>query len=348
VARIILISLLLAVSICQSQAQNGSYVATNTQLTSSTISSYPNGVWRNDYSVGVGAPPLFFAHAWGGVATFSSQHSPNDTITINNVAITFVNTAPSGNQVQISNIDFSHTLQNLLVFLINSTNANFVSMTYITSGSSLNIQSRVPGSAYSLAKSSSAIALSGSSLVAGVGNCTVTNMGSQFSASGGGCWQAIFPSGMIDIRWFGAIPDNLTAVDSNIANASAYANSIGGCVYVPSVYPGFKLLDTYTVGGSGSACLIGDRIKNQPGLPFGNYADLNFPNDTDGITINANNGWYVGRLSIKGHAATSTSVTHTQGLHLLNVAQGEVDVSCRAVTAAEKAISRNRVSLVRT
>jgi hypothetical protein len=156
-------------------------------------------------------------------------------------------------------------------------------------------------------------------------NSEAGDNGSQVPSSNGKCWLAVFPSGMIDIREFGAKPDNATPADAAVVATNVYSAGIGACTYVPSIYPGFTFQNPITLSNSGTNCLRGDRLKSL--LPLGGwiFSDLNFPNDTDGVIVYANNGWHVSGLSIHGHAATSSVPTHTKGLTLSNVVEGTVE-----------------------
>jgi len=123
--------------------------------------------------------------------TFGSNPANSDTLTIAGTAITFVSGTPTGNQVKIGASD-TVTAANLLAFLNASTDVNLVTCTYMldTTGLILTVTAAQPGpagDAITLAKSSSALSLSGSTL------------------SGGG-----FGSGNIDLA-FNAIPISLAS-----------------------------------------------------------------------------------------------------------------------------------------
>jgi uncharacterized protein DUF3383 len=131
------------------------------------------------------APPTAY-----GSATFSGQPTANDTLTLAGTAVTFVSGTPSGNQVKIGT-SLTVTLANLLAFLNASVDTNIVKMTYSVLGSVLYCVSAVTGTAgnaYTLAKSSSAITLSGSTLSGGTGT-DISGM-LQMNASDSGCYQA--------------------------------------------------------------------------------------------------------------------------------------------------------------
>jgi hypothetical protein len=178
----------------------------------------------------------------------------------------------------------------------------------------------------------------------------VNDGGACVDSDDGNSWKAVFPIGLIDIRQFGTKPDGVTAADAAFTAADAYSSRIGACTLVPSLYPGFTFRKPIKLSGGGSNCLIGDRgIKSLPASGrFGRFFDLNFTNDTDGVVVNANNGWYVGKLSIKGHAAKSTSPVHTAGLYIAAY-EGKVEdlfiqdfVVCKYVQAPSNRFSSDQ------
>ena len=105
-------------------------------------------------------------------ATFSGQPAANDVLTIGGTVVTF------GTQVQIGS-SLAVTLSNLLTFLQGSADSNLVKFTYALSGSVLTItanqfgnsgaQAGTGGNALTLAKTSTAITLSGATLSGGTG-----------------------------------------------------------------------------------------------------------------------------------------------------------------------------------
>ncbi len=104
-----------------------------------------------------------------GTILFGSNPSPSDTVTVNGVGITFVSSSPTGNQVLIGG-SASATATNLNTFLSSSSNVLLTPATYSISGSTVTVQYITPGptgNTFTLAKSSSAITISGSSLSGG-------------------------------------------------------------------------------------------------------------------------------------------------------------------------------------
>lgn len=106
-----------------------------------------------------------------GTVTFSANPSNADTLTIAGTAITFVSGTPSGSQVKIGATDLI-TAASLLAFLQASTNANLELCTYTldSTGLILTVTAVTPGpggDTITLAKSSTALALSGGLLTGG-------------------------------------------------------------------------------------------------------------------------------------------------------------------------------------
>lgn len=121
-----------------------------------------------------------------GRATFSGQPTALDTLTINGTAVTFVAGAPVGNQVQIGGT-LTITLANLLAFLQTSVDVNLSLMQYYVVGSVLYVQAIVigaAGNAYTLARSSAAITLSGATLAGGSGTDISAMTGLTATSSG--------------------------------------------------------------------------------------------------------------------------------------------------------------------
>lgn len=104
-----------------------------------------------------------------GTITFSGNPAANDTVTVQGTAITFVASSPVGSQVVIGGTD-TITAANLLSFLQASTDANIDQATYSSSGLVITVTDKTPGTggnSFTLAKSSSAIAVSAGTLSGG-------------------------------------------------------------------------------------------------------------------------------------------------------------------------------------
>ncbi|MGA4275576.1 DUF3383 domain-containing protein [Ralstonia nicotianae] len=144
---------------------------------STALGSSGTCVWNANYSrfeitsasSGAGA-------AASGTVTLTGNPAANDTVTIGGTAITFVSANPTGNQVLLGTTA-AQTGANLQAFLqaspdVNiskckfSTSLGVVSATYGTVGTA--------GNAFTLAKSSTNITLSGATLTGGVNASTIT------------------------------------------------------------------------------------------------------------------------------------------------------------------------------
>ncbi len=148
--------------------------------------SIQNGSAKNSYMGVVAFPGLVpeqFNNVAGptpasGTATFAANPAANDTLTIAGTAITFVASGATGTQVNIGS-SLAVTLSNLLTFLQGSTDAGLVKCTYSVAGSVLTITANqfngtganagTGGNSLTLAKTSTAITLSGATLSGGVG-----------------------------------------------------------------------------------------------------------------------------------------------------------------------------------
>jgi hypothetical protein len=170
--------------------------------------SIQNGSQANSYMGVVAFPGLVpeqFNNVLGpipaqGTATFSANPSANDTLTIAGSAVTFVASGATGLQVNIG-ATLAATLANLMTLLTTSADTGLVKCSYSLFGSVLTIaanqtvnagaQAGSAGNALTLAKSSTAITLSGATLSGGSGTwqvfwtnlANVINNGNAFHAS---------------------------------------------------------------------------------------------------------------------------------------------------------------------
>lgn len=125
-----------------------------------------------------------------GTITLTGQPSNGDTVTIKGTAVTFVTGTPSGNQVQISAVDDTHTAANLQAFLQASADTNLSALTYNTIGLVTTLTARAYGTAgnsYGLVKSGANITVSGSGTLAGgvaADTLTVNGTAITFVATG--------------------------------------------------------------------------------------------------------------------------------------------------------------------
>lgn len=125
-----------------------------------------------------------------GTVTLTGQPAANDTLTIDGTAITFVTSSPVGNQVVIGTSS-AVTFANLLTFLQQSADTNISKATYQNlSGQIITVTAKTPGTAgnsFTLAKSSSALAVSAGDLAGGtqpssVGYAIAPGSGTDISA----------------------------------------------------------------------------------------------------------------------------------------------------------------------
>jgi frataxin-like iron-binding protein CyaY len=131
-------------------------------------------------SVSFGAAPTAI-----GDAVFSANPANNDTLTIGGTTVTFVTGTPTGNQVLIGGT-LAITLASLVNFLNASADVNIVKANYSVVASTLYVVFKtagVTGNSFTLAKVSTAIALSAATLAGGSGTDISTLLGLT-SASG--------------------------------------------------------------------------------------------------------------------------------------------------------------------
>jgi len=112
-----------------------------------------------------------------GTFTFTLQPTAGSTITLNGTVVTFVASAPSGNQVLIGG-DLAATLTNLLTFLEASEDAQIILCTYLLSGMILYVTLIQPGTSgngwFTLSSTVTGVSLSGSTLEGGQNTMTAT------------------------------------------------------------------------------------------------------------------------------------------------------------------------------
>lgn len=108
--------------------------------------------------------------AWGSI-TFSGNPTAADTVTVNGTVVTFVASGATGNQINIA-ASVALNAAALQTFLSASADANISLMTYTVVGATVYAKAKITGTggnAYTLAKSSTNIAVSGSTLSGGAG-----------------------------------------------------------------------------------------------------------------------------------------------------------------------------------
>lgn len=104
-----------------------------------------------------------------GSITFTGPGTNLDTITVGGTVVTLVTGTPSGNQVQIG-ATAAATAGNLQTFLQNSPDVNISKCTYSLNGAVITVTFKligITGNSFTLAKSSTAITLSGATLSGG-------------------------------------------------------------------------------------------------------------------------------------------------------------------------------------
>lgn len=113
-------------------------------------------------------PPIV-AMAAAGQMIFSQQPGIGSTISLNGTVVTFVTTAPSGNQVQIGG-NLLTTMSNLLAFLQASNDTQIKFCTYAMVNATLTITNKTPGTlgnGFSISSTVNGISVSGTTLTGG-------------------------------------------------------------------------------------------------------------------------------------------------------------------------------------
>jgi hypothetical protein len=111
-----------------------------------------------------------------GTITLTGTGTASDTVTVNGTVVTLVSSAPTGNQVLIGGTA-AITAANLWAFLLNSTDVNISKGTYTLSGAVITCtfyEVGTVGNAFTLAKSSTAITISGGTLAGGLNPSSVS------------------------------------------------------------------------------------------------------------------------------------------------------------------------------
>lgn len=163
-------------------------VASTIQTALASAQANTKCVWNSNFSrfeftsgtTGTGSSFVFLQNSTAvGSATFSGNPAPNDTITLNGSAITFVASGATGNQVNIGGT-LALTLASLAA-LVNGSSDTQISKVTATVNTGTNANTIVyfydktvgtGGNSYTLARSSSAITLSGATLAGGVADTT--------------------------------------------------------------------------------------------------------------------------------------------------------------------------------
>lgn len=154
---------------------------------------------------------------------FTGLPAANDTVTVNGTVVTFVAGTPTGSQVQIGASAMA-TTQALYTFLSASSDTNISKLSFVApiGAASLFMVSKVagtPGNAYTLAKTSTNITVSGATLAGGTGTDISVPIGWNASVSGAYVVQGLAAESM------------LTAVqilDNNFSNQWYGVAGLGG------------------------------------------------------------------------------------------------------------------------
>ena len=163
-----------------------SWITSNENIIAAAIASYISSIpiggaiiltklYGVAYVAGTSAAGSFniesieLAENASGTITFTSNPTAMDTITVNGVAITFVASGATGNQVNIG-VNANATAAALQAFLAASGNALLTVATYTVATNVVTITYNAPGptgNTFTLTKSSTAISLSGATLSGG-------------------------------------------------------------------------------------------------------------------------------------------------------------------------------------
>lgn len=221
--------------------------------------SIQNGSAQNTYMGNIAFPgmvPEQFNNIAGptaasGTVTFSANPAAADTLTIGGTAITFVASGATGNQVNIG-ATLAVTVTNLLTLLLASIDVNLLKFTYIinvnqnaitvSANQVLNTGAFAgsAGNSLTLAKSSTAITISGATLAGGVGT-----------------WNAF---------WVNLV--NVINNGNAFHGPSAYTVAVAGAASVPPILSTPVTLSGGTDGANGvtDATLMGQDIIPRKGM----------------------------------------------------------------------------------
>lgn len=185
-------------------ATNLNGVASLIQTAAALLAGGTTVVWNSVYnrfelevagSTGVGSTvSLARASAAVGTATFSVNPANLDTLTLNGTTITFVTGAPGAGQVQIGGT-LAATLANLLAYCRASADAQLVKFKYsVDTGNTIfsleAATSGTGGNALTLAKSSTAITVSGTTLAGGLAGANDISSLLGFTVANSGAYVA--------------------------------------------------------------------------------------------------------------------------------------------------------------
>jgi len=242
-----------------------------------------------------------------GYFDFSGNPAPADDITVNGTLVTFVASGATGSQVNIG-ATLSATLTALAAFLNGSADTNIDDMIYSVVGSKLYCVSKLTGTAgnaYTLAKTSTAITLSGATLSGGTGtDCSTTfgltlASGASAPVAGVAAETALECATIMDDMsnlWYDL--EFVTSTQPSDADHEAVAQFIEAAV--PSRIYGYATQDTSSLDvndnsdlGSAMKALTLARTYGQyssstiyaPASLFGRIATVNYEGTKTAITL---------------------------------------------------------------
>lgn len=193
-------------------AGSAPHVATNAALAASSTALYSKGVWRDDYSAGVAAPPLFYQ--------VSNSPSTIGALVTGSISGTTLTVA----SVTSGTITMLNTLSGVGI----ASDTHVIAFGTGTGGTGT----------YTVDRSQT---VSGGTTITLAGDT-----GSQVPSADGKCWLADFPADGIDIRQFGGGP-NVADNSSAIIAAFNALPATGGTIVMPTSKLTFLTSPTLTL-----------------------------------------------------------------------------------------------------
>ncbi|MGF6837064.1 hypothetical protein QF001_000931 [Paraburkholderia youngii] len=201
---------------------------------STALGASANCVWNANYnrfeildtSTGAGT-------AASGTITFGGLPAANDTVTIGGTVVTFVSSAPTGNQVLIGTTA-AQTAANLQSFLQASADTNISKCSYSTNLAVTTVTYKTvgtAGNAFTLAKVSTNITVSGATLTGGVNASTLT--------------YATSPASGQDLSTQLGLVSGVASVPANGVNAEQPVDAVSAMIgYAGTQFLGVAFADT--------------------------------------------------------------------------------------------------------
>lgn len=188
-----------------------------------------------------------------GTVTFSANPANNDTLTLNGVVYTFTTAVTIGGTL-------AQTLQTLLTTLQDSGNASLTAASYSVAGSVLTVTYNTAGTggnAYTLAKTSTAITLSGATLTGGAGSggtgLTVT---AKYTGSLGNKVQISFQNGTLSGSYMAVISfpgKNSETINNVTGSGNAFWVNMAAAINNGNAYSSPSQIVVATAGSSTAA-----------------------------------------------------------------------------------------------